>query len=366
MQKILSLIKERASNRLDKISWLKRLGEQMVDICTLGFGTEFFMTPDSSLLLETYNVRKGTRGKAVFYQKFSNHNLMLEAVLPGLFVDKEGTYWDVPLSMAIDLASIVSDSSLSYHLCLQHNSGQPKQFRGNDKCEAPLFLLPGLCAKAAVSIKKTVDIWREKNGKKLKMVQPYDILLSEPHISGLGIIVAVASASLGENSSRLSLRENFQNCKSFRLCAQKNNFGLLGDLFGTVSFSAQHGNFQRLFLDLTRVNARLDIPSGSVFLYSVARLAQQIYNSRQPDPELLRAICPDLRVSFQQQIIGPFSFRVDSRVQLDSLNKDYSSCFKESVFAIDWALKVLGSAKASFWYSPKQQEAMVELRFFES
>jgi len=38
----------------------------------------------------------------------------------------------------------------------------------------------------------------------------------------------------------------------------------------------------------------------------------------------------------------------------------------DSIFAIDWALKVLGSAKATAWYSPKHQEAMVELRFFEA
>lgn len=66
------------------------------------------------------------------------------------------------------------------------------------------------------------------------------------------------------------------------------------------------------------------------------------------------------------QIIGPFSFRVDSRVKFDAKNENNFVQFDETVFAIDWALKVLGSAKASFWYAPKRQEAMVELRFFEN
>lgn len=112
---------------------------------------------------------------------------MMEAVSPGLFVDKNGTYWDVPLSMAVDLASVDSGSGLSYHFCLQHNSGEPKRFGGKQTSEAPMSLLPGLCAKAAISIKKSIDFWRKKEGK-LKLVQPYDALLSNPHVSGLGII----------------------------------------------------------------------------------------------------------------------------------------------------------------------------------
>lgn len=110
---------------------------------------------------------------------------MLEAACPGLFVDKKGTYWDVPLSMAVDIASVTLDSGLNYHLLLQHNSGQPKHLGGNQTIEAPMSLLPGLCAKAAISIKKHVEFWRKKEGK-LKLVQPYDVFLSNPHISGVG------------------------------------------------------------------------------------------------------------------------------------------------------------------------------------
>lgn len=115
------------------------------------------------------------------------HNLTLEAAWPGLFIDKKGTYWDVPLSLAIDLASISSCSGLSYHLCLQHNSGHPKHFGGCQADKVPAALLPGLCMKAAFSFKKDVEFWRKKEGK-LKMVQPYDIFLSDPHVSGSGTV----------------------------------------------------------------------------------------------------------------------------------------------------------------------------------
>lgn len=65
------------------------------------------------------------------------------------------------------------------------------------------------------------------------------------------------------------------------------------------------------------------------------------------------------------QIAGPFSFRVDSGVSLNLKNKDWSMSAKDPIFAIEYALQVLGSAKAVAWYSPNQREFMIELRFFE-
>jgi hypothetical protein len=66
------------------------------------------------------------------------------------------------------------------------------------------------------------------------------------------------------------------------------------------------------------------------------------------------------------QIAGPFSFRVDSGVAVDLKNQKWPIRVDEPVFAIEYALHVLGSAKAVGWYSPKHQEFMVELRFFET
>lgn len=364
IEKFLSIIKEHASNHLEKTSWPKTIVKHMHDILSLGFGTEFLVTPDCSFLLEAYNVKKGNRGKAIFHQKLPKHNLTLEAAWPGLFVDKNGTYWDVPLSMAIDLASVTAASGLSYHLCLQHNRGQPNHFGGDKTSNIPMSLLSGFCARAAISMKKSIDLWRTKEGK-LKMVQPYDVFLSDPHISVLGTIGAVTSASLGDCSVRLSVKDESRICKSISFCSQKNKLALFADIFASVSFTAQHGNFQRLFLDLTKLNALLDFPSGSTFLSGAACLAQDFYHSWQPHSEALCAICPDMTVSLQQQIVGPFSFRAESRIEFDPRDKS-QFVLGESIFAIDWALKVLGSAKATAWYSPKHQEAMVELRFFES
>lgn len=117
---------------------------------------------------------------------------MVETVWPGFFVDKSGNYWDVPLSVAIDLASVASDSGASYHMCTHHNSGMPKQFDGDLSNQVPPTLLPGLSIKSAYAFKKNIDIWRSK-AQKLKMVQPYDIFLSNPHISASGIIGMIAS-----------------------------------------------------------------------------------------------------------------------------------------------------------------------------
>ncbi|KAG0501658.1 hypothetical protein HPP92_001730 [Vanilla planifolia] len=187
IQRFVVWLQETASDHVQNTSLPKAIMGKIIDFFSLGFGTELLITPESSLQLEMYNVKESSRAKAVFHQKFHRHNLMLEAACPGLYLDKQGKYWDVPLSIAVDLASITYGSGLDYHVCLQHNSGQPKHIFGDQTFEPPMPLLPGLCAKAAMSIKKHVNFWRGKEGK-LKLVQPYDVFLSNPHISGVGIL----------------------------------------------------------------------------------------------------------------------------------------------------------------------------------
>ena len=111
----------------------------------------------------------------------------MEAAGPELFVDQDGNYWDVPFSVAADLASVSSDFGTSYHLCINHVVGSPIQIGDGSTSGMPTTLLPGLCARCAVSFKKNIDIWRSE-APKLRMVQPYDILLSNPHISAVGIL----------------------------------------------------------------------------------------------------------------------------------------------------------------------------------
>ncbi|KAJ4721883.1 protein TRIGALACTOSYLDIACYLGLYCEROL 4, chloroplastic-like [Melia azedarach] len=334
--KYLSSVKDAKASKSSKSTWLESLRDK--SLYAFGFSSEILFTSDDTLLLsyDSCGHNNTSRKKAVFHHKFPNHNLTVEAVWPGLFVDKNN-YWDVPFSMAVDLASVASDSGPSYHLTMHHNSGSPKQFEGNgnsgspkqfegngnSSSEVPASLLPGVSFKSAFSYKKNVDIWRSK-ARKLKLVQPYDIFLSDPHVSASGII----------------------------------------DSFGSVALTAQHGTFQRRFVDLTRFYTRLDFPSGSKFLSGATLLARDFFNSQQPSLETIRAVCPNVFLSVQQQIAGPFSFRVDSGAIIDLKNRDIQA--RDSVFAIEYALQVLGSAKAVAWYAPKQQEFMIELRFFET
>lgn len=107
----------------------------------------------------------------------------------------------------------------------------------------------------------------------------------------------VITASLGDNSVRVHAEE-----ESFAFRAKATNSAILADLFASASLSAQHGNFQKLFLDLTRFNARIDIPSGSKFLVGASRLAVDLYNSQVPTVEAVQAICPSASLSIQQQV----------------------------------------------------------------
>lgn len=371
LRKFLSSLKENGGGDGVRKRDLKSIGKLFLDksLYALGFSSEVLLTPDDTLLLSSdsyyaHNSSSIPRKKAVFHHKFPHHNLTVDAAWPALFVDKEtGTYWDVPFSMAIDLASLPLDSGLSYHLCLHHNHGSPKQFQGDPIAQVPASLFPGISAKCAFSYEKNVDIWRSK-AQKLKMVQPYDIFLSDPHVSASGTIGAALSANFGESSVRLV--EDAEDIKHLSYHNPTLKSTLLGDIFASVSFTAQHGNFQRLVSDLTRFHIRMDFPSGSKFLSGATRLAQDLLNSHQPSPEAVKMICPTTSLSLQQQIAGPFSFRVDSGVVIDFKDKGWHIQADQPVFAIEYALQVLFSAKAIAWYSPKHQEFMVELRFLES
>jgi hypothetical protein len=93
------------------------------------------------------------------------------------------------------------------------------------------------------------------------------------------------------------------NDSSSKLCTEKDKYALLGDLFGSLSFTAQYGNFQRLFFDLTRISARLEFNSGSAFIKGATHLGKDLYLSQPLDLEALHAVCPDVVVSLQQQVV---------------------------------------------------------------
>lgn len=352
-----------------KSSWAENIGKILKDksLYAIGLSSEFLFTHDDTLILslDSYGEDpENPRKKAVFCHKFPNHDLTMEAVWPGLFADRNGNYWDVPFSLAIDLASLPSDYGASYHFCAHHNDGTPKLVEGDQAAQVPATLLPGFGFKGAFSYKKNVSFWRGR-AEKLKLVQPYDAFLSDPHVSASGIIGAAVTAALGDNSVRSQFKDGDQGFEGISFHSPTLKSAVLADMFASLSFTAQLGNFQRLFFDLTRVHARLDFPSGTKFLPGAARLAQDFFNSREPTMEAVKAVCPNATVSIQQQIAGPFSFRVDSGVLLDFKEKDCSVRIDKPVLALEYALQVLGSAKAVAWYAPKQKEFMIELRFFE-
>ncbi|KAL9290585.1 Protein TRIGALACTOSYLDIACYLGLYCEROL 4 [Arabidopsis thaliana] len=174
------------------------------------------------------------------------------------------------------------------------------------------------------------------------------------------------TAAFGENSIRSKFENDSEGVGGFSLHFPSVNSGFMADALGRASLTAQYGNFQKFFFDLTRFHARLDFPHGLRFLTGATSVAQDLLNSRQPSLEAFQKICPEVLVSLQQQIVGPFSFKVESGIEIDLRNGANPVTVDKTVFAIEYALQVLLSAKAVVSYSPKQNEFMVELRFFET
>lgn len=112
------------------------------------------------------------------------------------------------------------------------------------------------------------------------------------------------TASLGDIAARSKVGDDSLDFRGASFNAGGIKSGLLADLFGSVAFTAQHGNFQRLFLDLTKFHARADFPSGAKFLTGATRLMQDFLNSQQPTIETLQAVCPDGFLSLQQQVLA--------------------------------------------------------------
>lgn len=70
------------------------------------------------------------------------------------------------------------------------------------------------------------------------------------------------------------------------------------DLFGSVCYTFQHGNFRRLSGDLTRIDARLDICSASAFATRVLNGLKRSSVDSIENP----ASSPRLNFIFQQQV----------------------------------------------------------------
>ena len=74
--------------------------------------------------------------------------------------------------------------------------------------------------------------------------------------------VLLVAMSFGDSSTRPQVEDDRHRSKGFFLQASGTRSSLLGDLFASVSSTTQHGNFQRLYRDLTWFQARLEFPSA--------------------------------------------------------------------------------------------------------
>ena len=70
--KLVSVVKEKFANRQEEAPWTEDLKKHLHDVMSLGVGTELLITPDTTLLLELYDIKKGDRGKAIFHHKAKN------------------------------------------------------------------------------------------------------------------------------------------------------------------------------------------------------------------------------------------------------------------------------------------------------
>ncbi|KAG1360937.1 putative protein TRIGALACTOSYLDIACYLGLYCEROL 4, chloroplastic [Cocos nucifera] len=197
---ISSIKKEVAVGEELELPAFKDITKHFLDksLYALGLFSQVSLTDDTSLLfnMEKHYHKSAHRLKAVLFHRLPNHDITVEAASPELFVDKNGTYWDVPTSISLDITSLVSDSGLRYRFGLHKNGGQPEALNSLS-CKIPLSLMPGICAKAAFSYERSRDLWRQKDdknaGRRKIRTKPtwessYDVRLKEPHAAISGIV----------------------------------------------------------------------------------------------------------------------------------------------------------------------------------
>ncbi|XVF22919.1 hypothetical protein REPUB_Repub12eG0212400 [Reevesia pubescens] len=345
----LSVFRDTAKHFLDK------------SLYSIALATQLSLSPSSSLVWSTerQGEKKGYRNKFKLYHQLPDHDITLDAAWPELFMDHKGKYWEVPESISLDMSSLPSDSGLLYRFGIHKNSGDPQAFNALDG-EAPSALMPGLCAKAAFSYEKSKDFWRRKERKEDLIVKTdkgsfwrpsYDVRLKEPHAAISGIIGGTCAAWFGKDSASAESQGEGNNPTT-----NNKRSPLNADLFGSVCYTFQHGQFRKLCGDLTRIDARLDISSLPSFAKRVFKRSSSADNSISS---------PRLNLIFQQQVAGPIVFRVDSKFLLDSKSGKRGPHVEDLIYSLSYSLRLLRSGKVVAWYSPKRKEGMIELRLFE-
>ncbi|XP_020586748.1 protein TRIGALACTOSYLDIACYLGLYCEROL 4, chloroplastic [Phalaenopsis equestris] len=375
---ISSIKKDLSSTEYSDLSIFKEIGKHFVDksLYALGFFSQFSLSDDTSLLfnVEKHGERKAPRSKVVLFHKLPKHDVTLEAAWPELYVARNGTYWEVPSSASFDVSSLKSESGFRYRFGLHKNDGNPAAFNfsGGD---IPLSLMPGICAKAAFSIEKRRNIWREsgyivsqerKSEKRSARLISYDKQLEDPHAALSAIIGGTCEAWFGGNVNKATNSEDRTTDeeihKSSSPSRSRHHFNM--DLFGSFGCSFQRGRFANDFNDLTRLDARLDVSSASALLKGFSHLVSTTFKGKVQG-EVNPLTFPRLNVLFQQQVAGPIVFRADVGFSNNSPSGSHFPHVEDVIYGLSYSLRMLHSGKFLAWYSTKRKEGMVELRFFE-
>lgn len=104
--------------------------------------------------------------------------------------------------MSLDCSSLISESGLRYRFGVHKSSGQPQAVLNSIESDPPLALLPGLCAKAAMSYERSKDLWRQEETEEDLIIRTtrgkycrpaYDVRLKEPHASISAIMGKIPS-----------------------------------------------------------------------------------------------------------------------------------------------------------------------------
>uniref|UniRef100_A0A803M4J4 Protein TRIGALACTOSYLDIACYLGLYCEROL 4, chloroplastic n=1 Tax=Chenopodium quinoa TaxID=63459 RepID=A0A803M4J4_CHEQI len=353
----------------------------------LALCTHIPITSNSSLYLssEGHGERKGCRNKLLLFHKMTPgaaglvadfkfidcvqlpyHDITLNAAWPELFIDSKGRYWNVPESISLDCSSIISDSGLRYRFGVHKNGGKPQAVVNSIDSDPPAALLPGVCAKAAFSVQKSKDLWRQEETdndliiktERGKFWRPaYDVRLKEPHASISTIVGGTFGAWLhGEDKISNPASGDGDSIPS----SSKKRSPVFADLFGSLCYTFQHGKFRKPYGDMTRVDARLDISSASAFAKNISRVFSHSSIAHQDNSASL----PRLSLIFQQQVAGPIVFRADTKCVVDSPWKNGLQ-IEDFIYSLSYSLRLLRSGKVVAWYSPKRKEGMIELRVYE-
>ncbi|KAG7574901.1 hypothetical protein ISN44_As09g030510 [Arabidopsis suecica] len=333
---------------------VKDTAKHIVDksLYSIGLWTQLALGTSSSLLLSTERLgdKNGLRNKLMFVHPLEKHDLTVEAAWPDLFLDNKGRFWDVPESLNVDVSSLVPESGLRYRFGLHKSRGNPQPVNpaaAGSGSDAPTSLMPGLCAKAAVSYKANRDLWRpqekEDNTEEEDTPKflPYDLRLKEPHAAISGIVGSSLAAWITGRGM---------------LVNGKKRSPISADVFGSACYTFQKGRFSKLYGDLTRVDARVDLPSASALAKRIFHAFRRSSGSNNSDDT---SWSPRLNLIFQQQVAGPIVFKVDSQFQVGAARMD------DLIYSLNYSLRLLESGKIVAWYSPKRKEGMIELRVFE-